>query len=110
MMCDQHMDTAPEAAGRETPIPGAGKAEPAEVTGTIKTYRPDKGFGFISRYGAADVFFHASNLAPPEALPEVGQRVRFARVPSKRKPGTPAAVNVRPEGAPAGDAESQRDG
>ncbi len=110
MMSEQRMETGSQETSTKTPAPEAGKAEPVEVTGTVKSYQSDKGFGFIARHGEADVFFHISNLANPEAPPEVGQRVRFALVPSKKKPGTLAALNVRPEGEAPREIGSQGHG
>ncbi len=110
MMSEQGMETSSQETGAETPAPEPGGADTIEVTGTVKNYQADKGFGFIARHGEADVFFHISNLANPEVPPEVGQRVRFGLAPSKRKPGTLTAFNVRPEGEAARDTGSQGHG
>lgn len=47
-------------------------------TGIVKFFDAQKGYGFISREGAADVFVHYSNIAGSgyRSL-EQGQRVEF---------------------------------
>ncbi len=47
-------------------------------TGTVKFFNAEKGFGFISRDGADDVFVHFSNIAGDgyKTLEE-GQQVEF---------------------------------
>ncbi len=53
------------------------------VAGTVASYDPDRGFGFITRRGASDVFVHVSALAHGDTL-EAGQRVRFELAPGRR--------------------------
>jgi len=63
-------------------------------TGTIKTLRTDKGFGFISREGEEkDLFFHQSSLngVTFEELRE-GDTVTFEVTQSEKGP---AATNVQ---------------
>jgi superfamily II DNA/RNA helicase len=55
----------------------------SRVAGTVSSYNPDKGFGFISRRGGADVFVHVSALDRDQTL-EPGQRVRFELAPGRR--------------------------
>jgi superfamily II DNA/RNA helicase/cold shock CspA family protein len=62
------------------------------VSGTVASYDPDRGFGFISRRGGSDVFVHVSALAGNQAL-EAGQRVRFELAPGRRGQ---QARNVQP--------------
>ena len=51
------LDTVPATAGRDQPPPGQ------ELTGTVKWYKPDKGFGFVlADDGGKDVFVHKSVL------------------------------------------------
>jgi CspA family cold shock protein len=70
------------------------------ATGTIKTIREDRGFGFIAKDGAAgssgDLFFHHSAVPAGtfEQLRE-GQRVSFDQEPDSRDPSRQRAVNVR---------------
>jgi superfamily II DNA/RNA helicase len=61
--------------------------------GTVKSFHPTRGYGFIARRGAADVFVHASGLDPRLRTLEAGQRVGFEVVPGRRGR---QAVNVRP--------------
>jgi superfamily II DNA/RNA helicase len=53
-------------------------------TGTVTSYNPDKGYGFISRRGGGDVFVHVSGLAGRGQLLQPGQRVRFEVVRGRR--------------------------
>ena len=46
------------------------------MQGTVKFFNQDKGFGFISREGQADVFVHQTNVAGERILAE-GQAVEF---------------------------------
>lgn len=63
------------------------------VAGTVSSYNPARGYGFISRRGGADVFVHVSALSEPDQTLSPGQRVRFELAPGRR--GHQAA-NVRP--------------
>ena len=62
--------------------------------GTVKWFNEAKGYGFIQRDGAVDVFVHYSAIQMPgfKVLQE-GQRVEFA-VEQGRK--GPQAVDVQP--------------
>lgn len=49
------------------------------IQGTVKWFNADKGYGFISREGAEDVFVHHSAiLADGFRSLQEGQRVEFA--------------------------------
>ncbi len=54
-------------------------------TGTVKFFNAEKGFGFISREGADDVFVHFSNIAGEgyKTLDE-GQHVEFDVAPGRK--------------------------
>jgi superfamily II DNA/RNA helicase len=63
------------------------------LTGTVKSFHPARGYGFIARRGAADVFVHVSGLGGRHQTLEAGQRVRFEVAPGRRGQ---QAVNVQP--------------
>lgn len=54
-------------------------------TGTVKFFNAEKGFGFISREGADDVFVHFSNIVSEgyKTLDE-GQAVEFDIGPGRK--------------------------
>jgi cold shock protein len=59
-----------------------------EMTGTVKWYNPDKGFGFITpQSGGKDVFIHASVLERAGLSPlQEGQSVRMGVVQGAKGP------------------------
>jgi CspA family cold shock protein len=71
---------APAAAGVRRLI-GSDMA----TTGTVKWFNSEKGYGFISREGSADVFVHYSAIQMDgyRSLDE-GQRVEFDVGPGKK--------------------------
>ena len=81
------------------------------ATGTIKTIRDDRGFGFLTPEGGAargeDIFFHHSSVVGVtfEELRE-GQRVSFEEGVDPRDPRRKRATNVRPLTEGEDDAES----
>jgi CspA family cold shock protein len=66
----------------------------ASTTGTVKWFNAEKGYGFIEREGAADVFVHFSAIVGDgyRSLNE-GQRVEFDVAPGRKGE---EAQNVRP--------------
>ncbi|HKG26005.1 MAG TPA: cold shock domain-containing protein [Thermomicrobiales bacterium] len=70
------------------------------ATGTIKTLRPEKGFGFItpdSGAGNSDLFFHHTAVTAgnfDDLRP--GEQVSFDEGPDPRDPSRRRATNVRP--------------
>ena len=57
----------------------------AMPTGTVKFFNAEKGFGFISREGASDVFVYFSNIVGEgyKTLDE-GQQVEFDIAPGRK--------------------------
>jgi CspA family cold shock protein len=55
------------------------------ATGTVKFFNSEKGYGFISREGGADVFVHYSNIQGSgyRSLDE-GQKVEFDVAPGRK--------------------------
>ena len=70
------------------------KVKKIMATGTVKFFNAEKGFGFISREGADDVFVHFSNISGDgyKSLDE-GQSVEFDVAPGRKGE---EAQNVRP--------------
>ena len=66
----------------------------ATTQGTVKWFNAEKGYGFIEREGAADVFVHFSAIQGDcyRSLNE-GQRVEFDVAPGRKGE---EAQNVRP--------------
>jgi CspA family cold shock protein len=55
------------------------------ITGTVKFFNAEKGFGFISRESGEDVFVHFSNIeAGGYRSLEQGQTVEFEVVPGRK--------------------------
>ena len=55
------------------------------MRGTVKFFNNEKGFGFISREGADDVFVHFSNIVGDNYRTlEAGQEVEFEVGPGRK--------------------------
>ena len=64
------------------------------MRGTVKVFNNEKGFGFISREGAGDVFVHFSNIVGENYRTlEAGQEVEFDIGPGRKGD---EAQNVKP--------------
>jgi CspA family cold shock protein len=62
-----------------------GKRETVLATGTVKFFNAEKGYGFISREGAKDVFVHYSNIqGNGYRTLEEGQKVEFDIAPGRK--------------------------
>ena len=62
-------------------------------TGQVRTFLPDKGYGFINRFERQSVFLHASQI-PLGWVPEPGDWVTYQLIYDDH--GRPQAVNVLP--------------
>lgn len=69
------------------------------LTGTVKFFNSNKGFGFIAPDGGgSDIFVHITSLK--KSVPQIdtlaeGDKVSFNTEPDPRKPGkAPVAVNL----------------
>ncbi len=64
------------------------------MRGTVKFFNSEKGFGFISREGADDVFVHYSNIVGENYRTlDAGQEVEFDIGPGRKGD---EAQNVKP--------------
>jgi CspA family cold shock protein len=57
--------------------------DPSRLTGTIKWFNENKGFGFITISGQDDVFVHQTGFVE-RGMPEEGMAVSFKRVKGKK--------------------------
>ena len=73
---DRH-DRRPGGESPRTEGAGAGT-----TTGSVRHFDPRRGFGFIERAGADDLFFHKSQLQGGR-VPKTGQRVEFQVGPGR---------------------------
>jgi CspA family cold shock protein len=60
------------------------------ITGTVKWFNGDKGFGFIEREGGADVFVHFSAIQG-DGFKNLTEKVEFV---VEKGPKGPQATNV----------------
>jgi CspA family cold shock protein len=92
---------APETPAFEPPESIQIDPQTGKYIGRLKWYNPLRGYGFISRGGGADIFFHkTSTIGNPEEMAE-GQWVLYD-VEERRK--GPEATEVEPF---AGEAEGE---
>jgi cold shock protein len=73
-------------------------SNPELVTGTVKWFNPDKGFGFISTADHGDVFVHVRALAEGQTTLAAGEAVYFSLRQAERGP---EAAHVRTGAPPA---------
>eukprot|EP00931_Biecheleriopsis_adriatica_P056158 TRINITY_DN3327_c0_g2_i1.p1 TRINITY_DN3327_c0_g2~~TRINITY_DN3327_c0_g2_i1.p1 ORF type:complete len:215 (-),score=63.23 TRINITY_DN3327_c0_g2_i1:277-870(-) len=62
-------------------------------SGTVKSFRADKGFGFITDANGQDIFLHKKSCTDG-GVPQQGDTVYFDMTESTAKPGTMQATNV----------------
>jgi superfamily II DNA/RNA helicase/cold shock CspA family protein len=75
---------APATAPELPDEPAVAAVDAGEATGTIRWFNPRKGYGFIARDGADDVFVHASSIAGvPLRKVRNGSRVAFEIRPGR---------------------------
>ncbi len=60
--------------------------------GTIKWFKSDKNYGFITSESGDDIFVHRGGLSGPAWTPRTGDKVTFETQQADRGP---KAVNVR---------------
>lgn len=71
-----------------------------QITGTLKTWNQDKGFGFITpANGGQDIFVHISEYPRAGGPPKVGETLLFEVTLNKE--GKKKAIKVRRPGQPA---------
>lgn len=72
-----------------------GMTTSVRLTGTVKFFTEEKGFGFCSRQGGADVFIHAKDLRRSGIYGGVqpGEVLEFEALPVPGK--APKAVNIK---------------
>jgi cold shock CspA family protein len=66
------------------------------LTGTLRSWKDDRGFGFIApTHGGAELFVHISALPRDGSRPAVGEKLTYEL--GRGKNGQPQAVNVQRE-------------
>jgi cold shock CspA family protein len=91
----------PELASRIATIFGqAEQSDEERFTGTVRTFEPRLHYGFLSREGKPDLFFHVNELVSPEdrLLMILGAKVTFGIGANDRGPCA-IGVEVDPVGA-----------
>lgn len=63
------------------------------VFGTVKSFNPDKGWGFIATSQGEYVFFHMKAMSD-RSMPQAGDNVQFDLEESRVKPGQKNAINI----------------
>lgn len=65
-------------------------------TGTIDTFNPERGWGFIKREGQRDIWFHANDIEGGLREPVVGDRVSFDVAANKKGPKATRIIILKP--------------
>jgi cold shock CspA family protein len=66
------------------------------MSGQVKVYFEDKGFGFIRTDELGDVFFHIKNCVEGYQVVNKGDNVSFDAVASRKKSDSYEALRVAP--------------
>lgn len=81
------------SGGTGQPGGGKGSGKPGSSQGTVKNFREDKGFGFITLSDGSDLFMHIKSVVDG-SIPQQGDVVRFDVEENRLKPGQMQACNV----------------
>mmetsp|Transcript_57824 Transcript_57824/g.108354 ORF Transcript_57824/g.108354 Transcript_57824/m.108354 type:complete len:236 (+) Transcript_57824:70-777(+) len=81
------------SGGTGQPGGGKGSGKPGSQMGTVKNFREDKGFGFITLPDGSDLFMHIKSCVDG-GIPQPGDTVRFDVEENRLKPGQMQACNV----------------
>jgi cold shock CspA family protein len=65
------------------------------MTGIIRRWNTERGFGFILASNSREIFSHIRDWSNDNEIPAVGQMVEFEVVQDLDKPNKKKAVNVR---------------
>ena len=65
------------------------------MTGVIKRWNAERGFGFILAANSREIFSHIRDWYNDNEIPAVGQLVEFDVIQDPNKPKLKKAVNVR---------------
>ena len=76
-----------------TGVDGKNAPPTGSMQGTVKSFNPEKGFGFITGADGNDVFIHRSGCVDG-STPQAGDTMTFDLEPSKVKPDQMQAVNA----------------
>lgn len=71
----------------------SGAAGTGQYTGTVKSFQPDKGFGFVAGSDGTDYFFHQKQIVDGSS-PVVGDTLQHDLQPSPIKPGQFQCSNI----------------
>ena len=73
------------------------------MTGIIRKWNTERGFGFILASNSREIFSHIRDWSDDSEIPAVGQMVEFELVQDPDKPNKKKAVNVRLHISPGAD-------
>src|SRR5688500_17014486 len=85
----------------------------ARVNGTVKWFSKEKGYGFLTQEGGADVFVHHASIGGSGfKMLDEGERVEFDIIeePKGLKAQNVVRLDPAPEGAERGGGDRERSG